>query len=81
MKFESKFGLGEIVLTKIHYRDGRVFQDDLFRVYAVIFCVDGTSYACGHSDGRIAQFAECELIGDPEYDQASGRYENNEEVT
>lgn len=82
MKFESKFGLGEIVLTTLQHDTSRMFPDAAFKVHAVIFCVDGsTSYACRHSDGRSCQFAECELIGDPEYNQTSGRYENIEVPT
>lgn len=76
MRFESKFGLGEIVCTKQIETRGTVRQDQMFEVVAVIFSRGSTpGYVCRHGQtGGTSCFEEGELIGDPDFDQETGRY-------
>ena len=73
MKFESKFGLGEIVCTKQQQKGERFFSDSLFKIIGVTFALDGTkAYLVRLEDGHMTQFMESELIGDPDFNQESG---------
>lgn len=66
MKFESKFGLGEVCIVKIE-RGNRSYYE-LVRIVGVTFSVDGTTSYQGRLPSGLAQwFHECELDGDPEY--------------
>ncbi len=83
MKFESKFGIGEIVLTHIKGRDDRRVGDDLLEITAVIFGADRNAppcYACRFAGtGYISHFDECQLIGDPAFHQENGYDVDTEE--
>jgi hypothetical protein len=75
MKFESKFGIGEVVLTARRYRGSRVLQDQILVITAVVFQVGGEkAYYARTSDGFMCVFQETELIGDPDFDQDAGEY-------
>lgn len=73
MKFESKFGLGEIVAYEPHRRDGKP-KDELLEVQAITFDINGVpSYLCRYPrTGVTVYFQECQLIGDPDFDQETG---------
>ena len=75
MKFESKCGLGEIVLTRQGQRsDGKINQDIIGEVIAVTFqngCDPIYTVRIG-SSGITFGCTECELIGDPDFDQEAG---------
>lgn len=77
MRFSSKFGLGEIVLTHQGIREDarKILQDQILRVIGVCFGLDGTTnYLCRLDDGHLVQFLEQELIGDENFDQELGCY-------
>ena len=74
MKYESKFGIGEIVVTKQKVRDGRIIPDLIGEVFAVHFGKDATMVAVRLTDGTLQGFREDELEGDPAYDQETGSY-------
>jgi hypothetical protein len=75
MKFESKFGIGEIVCTKQVFSSRGVFQDVLLKVIAVNFSSDGLpAYTVRLQDGQLTVFQESELIGDPDFNQETGKY-------
>lgn len=73
MKFESKFGLCEIVY---HTLDGRrgAKHDEFLEVVGVLFGKQGVTYACRYPLGLIGHFTECELDGDPDFNQNAGAY-------
>ncbi len=75
MKFESKFGIGEIVIYAPHVRSGANNPpDQVLEIQAVSFAIDGTtSYWCRYpATGVTAVFAEQQLEGDPDFDQETG---------
>lgn len=80
MKFESKFGCGEVVLTKMPNTERRtrhttkdVYGGNIFKIIGILFMEDGrTEYVCRHSEGMIITFMEVELVGDPSFDQVTG---------
>lgn len=77
MKFESKFGVGEICGYG-EYLVARGGQDQLVKVVAVTFGLDGcVEYMVELSNhigiGRIS-ITEKQLNGDPDFDQDAGRY-------
>lgn len=83
MKFESKFGLEEIVHYCEHGRQSEhkksVKHDVFLKVVSVVFTIDGAvNYVCRWPNGNIGHFAENELIGDPDFNQESG-YPDEEE--
>lgn len=72
MKFESKFGLGEIV-SYTRERDGKISHDELLEVVGIGFQKDGTTtYAVRGYRGVLMHFEESELEGDPDFDQETG---------
>lgn len=75
MKFESKFGIGEIVSTRQIIRSGRIRPDELLEVIGVVFSKDKTPiYACRLPNMLPAYFDEHELTGDPTFNQETGEY-------
>lgn len=77
MKFKSRFGLGEIVVTKHHSRqDGRTFVDQIGKVVEISFPLGAQPlYRCRMSGSDfVANFLEAELVGDDDYDQELGGY-------
>lgn len=82
MKFESKLGIGEIVLYKPHQRsDSNLPLNELLEVQAVSFVIGGgIDYLCRYpTTGATAWFKEVQLEGDPDFDQENG-YKNTEEL-
>ena len=74
MKFETKFGLGEIVYyTRRGHKTAK--HDEFLEVVAIAFDKNGVSYHCRYPQGITAAFAEGELIGDPDFDQDKGQYD------
>ena len=74
MKFESKFGLGEIVVTQQKVRGDRINQDIIGEVIGISFfpkCPVGYTVRIGGT-GQAHNFLESELIGDPTFDQETG---------
>lgn len=74
MKYESKFGIGEIVVTKQKERDGRIIPDLIGEVIEVHFGKEAKTITVRISGGILQHFREDELEGDPEFDQELGRY-------
>ena len=74
MKFESEFGIDEIVISE-EYRNGERIASELWKVVYIVFDRDSVIYQCRHSTtGNVVGFKEYELIGDPDYDQEFGTY-------
>lgn len=76
MKFQTKFGLKEIVIYATHHREKQSFIDEYLEVQAITFDIDGNaSYLCRYpASGVTAWFAESQLEGDPLFDQEAGCY-------
>ena len=82
MKFESKYGLGEICLVNMQEAQPnmeRMLPELMVKVLAVTFEVDGRwFYTVEHIDNnrKIGRFTmpETEMTGDPDYDQETGGY-------
>lgn len=76
MKFESKYGIGEIVSYEPHQRTDKEFipNDALLEVQGVFFGMDGKiEYVCRYpATGLTTGFSESQLIGDPEFNQETG---------
>lgn len=74
MKFECKFGIGEIVY---HTRLGhsKAQHDEFLEVIAITFDNRGVFYHCRYPNGIVGHFSENELIGDPDYNQETGGYD------
>lgn len=74
MKYESKFGIGEIVTTHQKEHDGRIIPDLIGEVIGVTFDRDAIVVHVRLSGGSIQLFREADLIGDPKFDQERGGY-------
>ena len=81
MKFESKFGIGEIVTwSKTKPRTGEVVYDELLCVMAITFQKGSGAdqivpfISCRHPDGRILHLDPDHLVGDKDFDQETGEY-------
>lgn len=76
MKFESKFGICEIVSYEPKERQdkGNSTSDSLLEVQGVYFGMSGkVDYVCRYPlTGVTTSFDECQLIGDPDFNQESG---------
>lgn len=78
MKFESKFGVGEIVIigSNIQARRDRG-TDYLGEVIAVIFEKESTGYLVDVQTPKgpqRGQYNESSLVGDPDFNQDTGEY-------
>lgn len=78
MKFESKFGIGEICLINATEREGRKVPELMVKVAGVIFGGDTTTYEVENitTSKHIQYFRmpENQLVGDPDFDQEAGCY-------
>lgn len=74
MKYESKFGIGEIVTTHQKEHDGRIIPDLIGEVIAVTFDSTAIAVHVRLSGGSVQLFREAELIGDSDFDQERGGY-------
>lgn len=74
MKFETKFGLGEIVYyTRNAHENAK--HDEFLEVMAIVFDKNGVTYHCRYPQGITVGFAECDLVGDPDFNQETGKYD------
>lgn len=79
MIFESKFGIGEIVIRESH-KNGDMVQERMVEVIAIIFGnvsngVRQISYICEDTtNGHRQQYCESMLVGDPDFNQDLGKY-------
>lgn len=73
MLFNTKFGLGEIVY---YTRSGhkKALHDDFLEVIAITFDKNSVTYHCRYPQGITVGFAECDLVGDPDFNQETGKY-------
>lgn len=73
MKFETKFGLGEIVYyTRFNHKNAK--HDEFLEVVAITFEKRTVTYHCRFPQGITVGFKECDLIGDSDFDQELGEY-------
>ena len=80
MKFESQFGLGEIVCTHQAWRGEKCYPDLLIKIVGITFQDDGNQcIICRLDDGHIQAFMPSELISDPAFDQEHGCYPPDKE--
>lgn len=77
MKFEAKFGLGEIVWYSMmnHEKRGKKF-DEFLEVIAITIDKNGMTYTCRWPNGIVGHFTSDELENDPDYDQNNGYKED-----
>ena len=75
MKFESKFGIGEIVCYDL-YRGESLVHSAALEVVGIYFARDGRDeYICRYPQtGATVGFTEAQLLGDPDFDQDRGCY-------
>lgn len=78
MKFESKFGLGEIVIRESH-QNGKLVQERMMEVIAITVERRGDKleygYVCEDTlNGHRQMYSEDMLVGDPDYDQDKSGY-------
>ncbi|CAH6977861.1 hypothetical protein VCHA53O466_140024 [Vibrio chagasii] len=80
MKFESKFGLKEIVIREAH-KNGKMVHERMMEVVGIAFDVEGkVSYLCEDTKAGIRQwYSESMLVGDPLFDQEAGAYPDEPE--
>ncbi|MHA1832454.1 MAG: hypothetical protein ACTSV7_00565 [Candidatus Baldrarchaeia archaeon] len=74
MKFETKFGLGEIVIHKIKNRSGG-FNEEVLEVVGISVTnkhKPEVAYICRYPQGLVGCFYEEDLIGDPAFDSELG---------
>lgn len=80
MKFESMYGIGEILIWQKMGRDDRQMASEMVEVVSIIFGKNSVSgdgehvYNCRFPDGRTVVLSETELQGDPDFDQEDGCY-------
>lgn len=90
MKFESKFGVGEVCIynhESSHNPDGvdkRTMPDELVKIIGVFFDLDGGVTYHGELMTKSAgiqrlQIHEGMLLGDDDFDQEEGRYLNDDD--
>lgn len=74
MKFESKFGIGEIVATKPPKSTSRQIKDQLVEVIAITFDRENDiTVHCRYPEtGLTHGFKESELDGDNDFNQETG---------
>lgn len=73
MKFDSKFGIGEITVTRQRIVEDKIYEDHLVEIVGIYFDGDRrASYVGRYSHGTTSTFTEDQLIGDPEFDQETG---------
>jgi hypothetical protein len=73
MIFESKFGLGEIVIHRVNLRND-IVNEEMYEVCGITFQkgVEPVVAVRNPKDGMHRIFLESELIGDPDFDQIAG---------
>jgi|TARA_R110002072_G_scaffold296457_2_gene468332 hypothetical protein len=74
MKFETEFGLGEIVYYSRRGHE-KAKHDEFLEVIAITFDKNGTTYHCRYPQGITVAFTEHDLTGDPDFNQDEGKYD------
>ena len=76
MKFDTKFGIGEIVYyTRMGHPKAQ--HDSFLEVVAISITRDHVTYCCRYDTGIVSVFTEKDLIGDEEFNQETGEYPYN----
>lgn len=80
MKFETAFGIGEIVIRETN-KNGLMVQDRMMEVIAITIEKNDsgegydTGFICEHTKNGYRQiYREHMLVGDPDFDQKAGKY-------
>lgn len=75
MKFETPIGIGEIVERNI-YKGDELINSEFLKVVAISFDADRTPfYYCEYpSTGHVRVYKESEINGDPDFNQETGVY-------
>lgn len=74
MKFESKFGIGEIVIYQPCNKAGHI-ASEMLEVVAIVFEKECTMIYCRDPrNSGIYPLREHDLIGDPDFNQETGTY-------
>lgn len=72
MKFESKFGLGEVVEFQSKKATNHEFQT-MMEVQGIYFNIDGSAqYICRFPNGSVSACYESQLVGDHDFSQETG---------
>jgi len=74
MIFESKFGIGEVVIHERTKAMGKIFCSEFYEVIAIKFSKSEEIVTCRCQKGHSYEFYSYELIGDPFFDQLKGVY-------
>ncbi len=83
MKFTTKFGLGEIVIRESH-KNGQMVQERMMEVIGIVIqptnTTEGAAYFAEYlcedtTNGHRQIYAEAMLVGDPDFNQDTGKYE------
>ncbi|CAH0537688.1 hypothetical protein VMF7928_01240 [Vibrio marisflavi CECT 7928] len=74
MIFESKFGIGEVVIHERTRAMGKIFCSEFYEVISICFSKQSETIICRCQKGQIYEFNSYELIGDPFFDQTKGEY-------
>lgn len=80
MIFNTKFGLGEIVIYQ-PCKNGVHICSEVLEVTGIYINRDNNyEYLCRYPlTGVTVNFTECQLEGDPDFDQIAGKYQEGEE--
>lgn len=75
MKFESKFGIGEIITRDVMKGD-MLHSSEMYEVTGIQFGSNGEQLiVCLHTQTqRVIVFKPHDIEGDPDFDQVKGRY-------
>lgn len=74
MKFNSKFGLDEIVIRESN-KNGDMVAERMMEVVCIVFEKNTVGYVCEDTqNGHRQVYSEAQLIGDKDFDQELGRY-------
>ena len=78
MKFETKFGIGEIVYIMAANSHNNNIPDLLGQIVSLVIGRDNVMYlvelVTSDHDVRRVHYEEWQITGDPDYDQELGRY-------
>ena len=81
MKFESEFGIGEVVFIMDAVKHIEGAEDHIAQILAIIFSRGAIEYLVeiAHASGPVQRlhYQGWQLTGDPTYDQEKGEYPPN----
>lgn len=78
MKFESEFGLGEVVSYTKMDGSGHIVADELMEVVGITFNKTGVMYSTRGHKGMIFHYDEHDLVGDSDFNQETGKYDDED---